>query len=143
MRLKRSLVSALDSACGVVDGVAYRPAVVRATMFLPRWWRCKLARLSVRLDERWDTGYWGKDQAGAPAGVCDASNRRAAWLVISGRDWMEDIPPDGSYMEEHPVHVCGWCQLPKGPIENDQQLADALARARERSISWRWSRRVL
>jgi hypothetical protein len=30
-----------------IDEVAYRPAVVKVTMPLPRWWRCDLARLSM------------------------------------------------------------------------------------------------
>jgi len=144
MRFKKSLVSALDRACGVVDEVAYRPAVVKATLWLPRWWHCDLARLSVWLDKRWDTGYWtGEEAAAAPDGVCEACQRRAAWLVIGGRDWMDDIPPDGSYMEAHPVRVCSWCQLhPGAPIESAEQLADAVARARDRSVSWRWAWRV-
>jgi hypothetical protein len=32
------VVRALDTACTVVDQVAYHPAVVRLTGPLPRWW---------------------------------------------------------------------------------------------------------
>jgi hypothetical protein len=137
MSLRRSLVAALDRACGVVDTVAYRPAVVKLTSRLPRWWGCELARLSVRLDDRWSTGYWAN--GGAPEGLCDACGRRAAWLVVGGRDWMEDVEPDRSFMESHPVHLCGYCDLPPGQIETPAQLDAALVYARDHSIAWRWS----
>jgi hypothetical protein len=139
MSQRRSLVAALDRACGVVDAVAYRPAVVKLTSRLPRWWRCELARLSVWLDDRWSTGYWA--DGGAPEGLCDACGRRAAWLVVGGRDWMEDIERDHSFMEGHPVHLCGYCNLPPDPIETQAQLAAALASARDHSIAWRWRTR--
>jgi hypothetical protein len=137
MSVRRSLVGALDRACGVVDTFAYAPAVVKLTSRLPRWWCCELARLSVCLDNRWSSGYW--EDGGAPEGLCDACGRRAAWLVVGGRDWMEDIEPDDSFMESHPVHLCGYCNLPPGPIETPAQLAAALACARDHSIAWSWS----
>jgi hypothetical protein len=128
------VVVVLERACAAVDAVAYRPAIIKLTLRLPRWWQCGLARLSVRLDDRWGVGYW---TTGRPTRVCDVCERRAAWLVVGGRDWLEDLEPDHSFMEEHPVHLCGYCQLRGFPIENAEQLAASVAQARERSIAWR------
>jgi hypothetical protein len=136
MSARRLIVVTLERACAAVDAVAYRPAVIKLTLGLPRWWRCELARLSVWLDDRWGTDHW---TAGRPTRVCDVCKRRAAWLVVGGRDWLEDIEPDHSFMEEHPVNVCGYCQLLGGPIKNAEQLAVSMAQAREKSIAWRWS----
>ena len=142
---KRRVVGALNSACTAVDAVAYRPAVVRLTLALPRWWSCQLAHLSMRLDDRWGTGYWSSDPApAAPEGLCDACKRRAAWLVVGGRDEDDDAEDDGAawFLAEHPVHLCGWCQLDSwdgdGPIETIAALDRALARARQKSIAWSW-----
>ncbi len=137
MRVRRSVVAELDRACRVIDTVAYAPAVVKLTSRLPRWWRCDLARLSVWLDDHWSIGYWAN--GGTPEGLCEACGRRAAWLVVGGRDWMEDIEPDDSFMESHPVNLCGYCELPPGPLETPAQLTAALAHAREHSVAWRWS----
>jgi hypothetical protein len=142
MRFKRGVVGGLNTLCTAVDGVAYRPAVVRLTLRLPRWWRCDLARLSMRLDSRWGIGYWSSDSTPpAPSGLCDACGRRAAWLVVGGREWLEDLEPDHSFMEEHPVRLCGWCRLSDLPatIDSQEQLLDALAAARATSVAWRWS----
>jgi hypothetical protein len=81
-RVRRALVRALAVTDAAIDEVLYRPAVVKAFARLSRWWNCDLARLSMRLDDRWGTGYW--DEAGiAPGAPCDARGRRAAilWLV--------------------------------------------------------------
>jgi hypothetical protein len=122
--------------------VAYRPAVVRLAMPLPGWWNCQLAHLSMRLDDRWGTGYWSGDSApAAPEGRCDACKRRAAWLVVGGR-WDEDELDDdeeSSFLTENPVHLCGWCRLDwDGPPETPAELEQALARARQKSIAWSW-----
>ena len=137
MRGRYWIVRGLDTACRVVDDVAYRPAVVRLTMRLPRWWRCELARLAGRLDERWGTGYFG--EWAPPDGVCDICGRRAAWLVIGGPDEDADPPDAGDYLARHPLHVCSWCKLtPDGPITSRGDLDLALARSRAKSITWRW-----
>lgn len=137
---------ALNNACTAVDAVAYRPAAVKLTLPLPRWWSCQLARLSMRLDERWATGYWSSaDGPAVPGGRCDACTRRPAWLVVGGR-WDED-DPDHPFAYEHPaldaraVHLCGWCRLEPDagePIRDSADLERALARARARSIAWHW-----
>src|SRR4051794_33226606 len=104
---KRRVIGALNAACTAVDAVAYRPVVVRLTLPLPRWWRCDLARLSMRLDDRWSTGYWSSDAApAAPDGLCDACQRRAAWLVVGGRDEGAEADGDAFFLADHPVHLC-------------------------------------
>jgi hypothetical protein len=60
--------------------------------------------------KRWETGYW--QSGGLPAGMCAACNRRAAWIVVGGRDWFEDLKPDGTLLESHPPLVRQ--QLPVG-----------------------------
>ena len=137
MRWKYGIVKGLETACRRVDDVAYRPAVVRLTLRLPRWWRCELSRLSARLDDRWGTGYWG--EWAAPNGLCDVCGRRAAWLVTGGPDEDADPPYPEDYLAQHPLHTCSWCRLvPSKPIASSADLAEAVARARAGSIAWRW-----
>lgn len=139
MKLKRSIISLLNRSCTWVDAVAYRPAVVRLALPLPRWWSCQLARLSMRLDDRWGTAYWeGGEAPAAPQGLCEACGRRAAWLVVGGTDEDGDEPA-GYFLASRPVHLCGWCRLDGDrPIEKEDDLCSALAAARARSIAWRW-----
>ncbi len=139
MDWKRAVVRGLNFGCELVDEIAYRPAVVRLTLPLPRWWRCELAQLSMRLDERWKVGYWDSEDGLtlAPSGQCDVCQRRPASLQVGG-SWKDlGVEHDGSYMEAHPLHVCFWCK-PARPIESDEELAAAIADARAKSISWRW-----
>jgi hypothetical protein len=141
MPLKRLIVRFLNRACTWVDDVAYRPAVVKATLWLPRWWGCELARLSMRLDDRWATGYWsGDDAPAAPAGRCESCQRRAAWLVMGGTFPHYDEEPLNYYLADRPLYLCSWCHVdePAGAIEDEAQLRRALASAREQSIAWRW-----
>jgi len=140
MRGRYWIVKGLDSACGLVDAVVYRPAVVRLTVRIPRWWRCELARSSEHLDDRWGTGYWG--EFAAPNGLFDVCQRRAAWLTVGGTDGDEDDdPPDPDhYLAEHPLHTCSWCHVPPSafPIESAADLAEAITLARARSLGWHW-----
>lgn len=136
-RLKRTLVVALAKADGGLDELLYRPAVVRAFMWLPRWWLCDLAKLSVRLEDRWGTDYW--DGAGVPGDPCEACGRRAAIHVYGGID--EEEPPYDDYLERRPVYVCGWCHL-QGPMDNEDDVQRELVAARRFSLSWRWRWRV-
>ena len=129
-------MAAVDEA---LDEVLYRPAVVKAFAWLPRWWCCDLAKLSMVLDDRWNVGYW--ERAGiAPGRSCDACARRASIHVVGGRD---DEFPDGvgSWLDDRPVYLCGWCQL-RGEIDSQSDLEAALGEAREDSVSWRWRWRV-
>jgi hypothetical protein len=138
--VSRALVRALAVTDAAIDEVLYRPAVVKAFVRLPRWWNCDLARLSMRLDDRWGTGYW--DEAGiAPGGPCDACGRRAAIHMLGGPpdDPQEDDAPRW-YLEDHPVHLCGWCRI-EGRIDDAAALEAALTAARPKSVSWRWRAR--
>jgi hypothetical protein len=148
-RIKWLTVRILDRLCQAVDEVAYRPAVVKLTLRLPRWWSCDLARLSVWLDERWKTGRWS--DGGQPDRLCRACGRRAAWLDIF---WEEegvtdvdepDDPDPVFHPTGGPVPICGWCHRgrPDGlPITSDEELERALLLARRESISWRWRWRL-
>ncbi len=110
--------------------------VKKAFVWLPRWWSCDLAKLSMVLDDRWQVGYWA--EAGiAPGRPCEACSRRASIHVLGGRD--DDSPEDPhSVVGDRPVYVCGWCQV-RGQIDSAARLVAALAEAREDSISrWRW-----
>lgn len=136
-------LGALNRICTWIDAVAYRPAVVKLTERLPRWWNCQLAHASMKLDDRWETGYWRSEAApAAPNGPCDACGRRAAWLIVGGIEPEEDTElnvgePD--YLERHPVQLCGWCRLDfVSPPESREELDRILADARERSVSWHW-----
>ena len=42
----------LNQLCMLVDAVAYRPAIVKLTIWLPRWWNCDFVRLSMWLDDQ-------------------------------------------------------------------------------------------
>jgi hypothetical protein len=119
--MKRFVVVTLERVDVGIDALAYRPAVVKAFAWLPWWWSFGLAKLSVRLDDRWSTGYWA--EVPVPSGTCAACERRAAHLVIDG--------PTGE------VPLCGWCRV-EGRIVTQADLERALAAAGARSVSWRW-----
>lgn len=122
-----------------IDAVLYRPAVVKLSAWLPRWWNCQLAHLSMRLDDRWGTGYWRSESApAAPNGPCDACGRRAAWLMIGGAESDEELDTE-DYLQLHPIQVCGWCRLDSSAqIESQADLDRALDEARGRSVTWAW-----
>src|SRR5437868_8798830 len=103
MNMRCAIVAALNSACVAVDSVAYRPAVVWLTQPLPRWWACGLAKLSMRLDDRWGTQFWtGEDAPATPEGVCAACRRRAAWLLLGG-DPEAEMDESGANSAEAPA----------------------------------------
>lgn len=125
-------VSFLTSACAVADGFLYRPFVVRATPFLPRWWNCRLARLSLHLDERWGTGFWeGESAPAAPGGPCSACGLRPSPFVLDVVD--EDRYADTAGI----VRLCGWCRI-EAPVLTERNLSGRLSATRRRSVSWRW-----
>lgn len=132
--MRRFVVAALARLDLAIDAVLYRPAMVKAFLWLPRWWLCDLAKLSARLDERWRTDYWANGMV--PQGRCEACGRRAAWAEIGGRD-PENPDPTPAFLDDRTVGLCGWCQV-RGPITNPSELAQELEAARRASISWRW-----
>lgn len=123
--MRRLTVEVLARADAALDEVLYRPAVVQAFRWLPRWWRCDLARLSVALDRRWDTGHWA--EAVPPHGVCAVCRRRAA---VHEYGAASDGPP-------WPLATCGWCRL-DGPMRTPAERDAAIDRARRASVAWRW-----
>lgn len=137
--VKRASVVALAIVDEALDELLYRPAVVKAFAWLPRWWLCDLAKLSIRLDTQWGTGWWSGELE--PGGPCDACIRRASIHVYGGPDPEddEDVPPD--YLTTRPIHLCGWCHI-GGPIENAADLERELALARSDSVAWRWRWRL-
>jgi len=125
--VRRSVVRLLNAACTWVDLVAYRPAVVRATRRLPRWWNCPLGKASERLDHRWRTGFWdGADAPAYPGAPCEACGRRASIVVL-------DMPGGP------PVELCGRCVrcVPDQPITLANRralLAEAAAQSTGRAV---------
>ena len=148
--MKRAIVAGLEKLDEAIDEIAYRPTVVKAFMWVPRWWQCDLARLSVRLEERWDTGFWDWDWI-VPGATCEACGRRASIHLYGGP--IDDEPDDyeaddteediwaGSVLSDRAIHLCGWCHL-QGPILTEEDLARELRAARADSIAWRWRWRV-
>lgn len=146
MRIARFyVVRLLELADEAIDEVLYRPAVVKAFEWMPRWWGCQLAKLSLLLDDCWGTGLW--QDALVPGPPCEACGRRAAIHLVGG--WQEDDDEDDQLVEPagagdddllrtHSVSLCGWCSLDGAQIRDIEQLRTALARARARSVSWRW-----
>jgi hypothetical protein len=127
---------------GLVDEIAYRPAVVRALSWSPAFWSCQAAKLSIRLDKRWATGYWTDDD-GYPGPLCEACGRRASNSVVGG--WDDDL--DGprttdnvAFLDDREVPLCGWCFIAgeDQPILNEEALQVALRKAKARSTSWTW-----
>ena len=131
---------ALARADEAVDEVLYRPAVVKAFDWLPRWWLCDLAKLSVALDDRWGLGYWNA-VGHRPGEACEACGRRAAIHVYGGPGDDESPVDTSSAPEMPPVYVCGWCQL-RGRLDGPEGIATALSEARRESVSWSWRWRV-
>jgi hypothetical protein len=139
--LRLAIVRSLNGLCLLVDTILYRPAVVLLGKRLPRWWNCGLAKLSVRLDERWGLGYWKGLVPGPP---CEACGRRASTVHVGGwalePDYEPDADDDHYYLARHRVHLCQWCFLdPRTRIGNEADLEAALQAAAARSVSWRWS----
>jgi hypothetical protein len=108
----------------VFDTVLYRPAIVRAFRWFPRWWMCDLARASMWLDNRWETHWWRS--AIVPERACAACGRRASIAVIDGVDGSE-------------IGLCGWCVI-EGPVFTQADMDRELAAARARSVASRWRR---
>jgi len=140
-QLLRVLVALLNRACVAVDAVAYRPSIVKLGMPLPRWWNCELARLSIRLDDRWETRFWDDYwEDWRPGGVCDICGRRASWLTYRDDDPdEEEVSSEDRRPVEVDIDICYWCRL-EMPITSESELEAAIAEARRRSVSWRWRR---
>jgi hypothetical protein len=84
-------------------------------------------------DDLWGSGYW--ENAIAPGDPCEACDRRASIHVYGGPD--TDLGAVHDYMENYPVHVCGWCHL-GGPMLSEADVERELGLARADSVAWRW-----
>ena len=120
--MRRLLVRALASACRALDAATHRPLALR---LVPGTRRCRLARLSLRLDERWGTGVW-PEAAGHPVPLlpCSACYRRPAVRAVTEEE---------GWLRRHPVELCGWCELETTRFESAEELVRQLRLARERT----------
>lgn len=144
MDLRRAVVIFLARACGIVDLVLYRPAVVRMIGGFRHSWRCQLARASIVLDDRWNTDYWN-DGPPFPSGQCEACTRRAAWLYCGGwaleteeeRGFELDAEGAASFMANRRVILCGYCILGADvDVQSEKDLQKALVEAGRWSTRW-------
>jgi hypothetical protein len=139
--VKRVVIRSMARADDLLDAIVYRPAVVKAFTWLPRWWLCDLAKLSMVLDDHWGVGYW--DQAWkVPGQPCEACGRRASIHVFGGQaddDHSDeaDEADEGRFLNDRVVHLCGWCHI-EGPILTQDDLTRELAAAARDSVAWRW-----
>lgn len=120
--MRAGAVGALAVACRALDAVTHRRAALR---LVPGVRRCRLARLSQRLDERWGTGVW-PEGAGHPIPLlpCSACFRRPAVRSVSSAE---------GWLRRHPVELCERCELGTTSFESAEDLARALAAARRAS----------
>jgi hypothetical protein len=139
--VKRTVIRTMVLVDEALDAVLYRPAVVKAFTWAPRWCLCDLAKFSMALDDRWRVGY--SDQAGVVSGrSCEACGRRASIHLVGGRSG--DCGPeqvadtgDGGVLEDRAVHLCGWCHI-EGPILTEKDLERELIAAARDAVAWRW-----
>jgi hypothetical protein len=112
----------LAGTCRAFDAVTHRPAALR---LVPGVRRCRLARLSARLDGQWGTGVWPEGVRHAvPLLPCSACYRRPAVRSVGDRE---------GWLRRHPVELCEWCDLETTRFESAEQLVRELAAARRRT----------
>jgi hypothetical protein len=120
--MRQAVVRSLAGLCRALDAATHRPAALK---LLPGARRCRLARLSVRLDERWGTGVWPEGvRHRMPLLPCSACYRRPA---------VRSIADDEGWLRRHPVELCEWCELETTRFESAEQLVRELAAARRRT----------
>jgi hypothetical protein len=111
-------VRGLAGACGALDAVSHPRLALR---LVPGVRRCRLARLSQRLDERWGTGVWpGGTRHPVPLLPCAACYRRPATRVVASEE---------GWLRRHPVELCDRCELETTTFEHAEDLVRALRRA--------------
>jgi hypothetical protein len=120
--LRAAVVRSLAGACRALDAITHRPAALR---LMPGVRRCRLARLSRRLDERWGTGVWPDGvRHPAPLLPCSACYRRPA---------VRSVGDEQGWLRRHPVELCEWCELETTRFETAEELIRQLALARRRT----------
>ncbi len=117
--MRATLVQGLAAACRALDAVTHRPVALR---LIPGVRRCRLAALSRRLDERWQTGLW-PDGVRHPVPLlrCAACYRRPA---------VREVSSEAGWLRRHPVELCEWCRLESTTFESAEELVRQLAAAR-------------
>ena len=120
--MRRAVVRSLAGACSALDAVTHRPTALR---LIPGVRRCRLARLSARLDEGWRTGLWPDGVRHAvPLLPCAACYRRPA---------VRSVGDEEGWLRRHPVELCAWCDLATTRFESAEQFVRELAAARRRT----------
>jgi hypothetical protein len=120
--VRRGLVRLLAGLCLALDAVTHRRVALR---LLPGVRRCRLARLSRRLDQRWETGVWPEGvRHPVPLLPCSACYRRPAVRSVGDED---------GWLRRHPVELCEWCELETTRFDSAEQLVRELASARRRT----------
>jgi hypothetical protein len=120
--MRRAVVRLLAGACRALDAVTHRPVALR---LIPGARRCRLARLSARVDERWATGVWPDGtRHPVPLLQCSACYRRPA---------VRSVGDEQGWLRRHPVELCEWCDLETTRFESAEQLVYELGAARRRT----------
>jgi hypothetical protein len=120
--VRRVLVRRLAGLCRTLDAVTHRPVALR---LVPGVRRCRLARLSRRLDERWSTGVWPDGVRHAvPLLPCAACYRRPA---------VRSVGDEEGWLRRHPVELCEWCELRTTRFDGAEHLIRELAAAGRRT----------
>jgi hypothetical protein len=106
--VRRAVVAGTARVDAALDWVLYRPAVVRATLAFPRWWRCDLAKVSMRLDDHWQLGWWAAEVR--PGGECAACTQRTAIFAYGGEcsqeaDCLDCAEDAGGILHRDPIAV--------------------------------------
>lgn len=70
--MKRLILRALETACDLCHDWAP--------------WGCALTDFSIRLDQRWCTGYWVDPDSPTPRRIAAATGRKCATVHLSGPD---------------------------------------------------------
>lgn len=142
-RLKRLVVQGLSLVCACVDVVVHHPVFLKLTSRLDWNWNCRLARLSIALDDRWKTGYWTEEPTPLfPGPPCEACHRRPSLVVVGGWANDDEDEPDiadtaGDFLATHEISLCLWCRPKWPPLTSEKDVREALREAGERSVSWR------
>jgi hypothetical protein len=120
--VRRGLVRLLAGLCFALDAVTHRRVALR---LVPGIRRCRLARLSRRMDERWGTRIWpGGVRHPVPLLPCSACHRRPAVRSITNEE---------GWLRRHPVELCERCELETTRLDNAEQLVRELAAARRKT----------
>lgn len=112
-------VASLAALCDPVDSLVYRwkHPLIR---LIAHAWNCRLARLSVGLDNRWHTGFWdGGRRPGPPCEIC------------LYRPSVDEITVERNGISG-PLYICAWCDIALDWSDFDVAFQEARRRALQR-----------